>query len=103
MDKNQKFEHSNRDSRNGAGENLAMHSDKATAENTTHCTDDWYSEVNEMNWESLGYASNTGHFTQVVWKGSTKLGVGVSGGIMVARYLEPGNMMGAFEANISPA
>ena len=46
----------------------------------------------------------TGHFTQVVWCGSTKLGVGIAasqkGLYVVARYGPAGNMMGAFETNV---
>ena len=46
LDKNDKFEHSVRDHRmRGAGENLAWHSDPKIAQNSTHCTDDWYNEI----------------------------------------------------------
>lgn len=52
---------------------------------------------------------STGHFTQVVWKGSQKLGVGfaVSGDgnsvYIVAQYTPPGNYMGQFQQNVLPA
>ena len=41
-------------------------------------TDNWYEEVNDpgYDFETGGYQSGTGHFTQVVWKSSTKLGMG---------------------------
>jgi len=81
-------------------ENLAMHSDTNTISNTTHATDAWYSEVSKVNFDDLKFVSGTGHFTQVVWKGSTLLGMGVAGVYCVARYKAPGNMMGAFEANV---
>ena len=46
----------------------------------------------------------TGHFTQVVWKGSTVLGIGIAekGGCvyMVGRYKPPGNYQGAFAENV---
>ena len=53
---------------------------------------------------------NTGHFTQVVWKGSTQLGIGVArcemqgwnGWLVVGRYKNHGNMRGDFEANVMP-
>lgn len=50
----------------------------------------------------------TGHFTQVVWKESQKLGVGVarssSGRVyVVAQYTPPGNYLGQFQANVRPS
>ena len=48
-----------------------------------------------------------GHFTQVVWKSSTKMGVGKArsqGGwtYVVANYSPPGNYQGQFTANVLP-
>ena len=55
---------------------------------------------------------NTGHFTQVVWKGSKRLGVGKAKGkwtyqgttydceYIVARYSPGGNVAGAFPENV---
>lgn len=50
---------------------------------------------------------HTGHFTQVVWKGSKEMGVGRatarSGNIyVVANYAPGGNMQGSFQANVLP-
>lgn len=53
---------------------------------------------------------NTGHFTQLVWKESTKLGIGVArmnwqghnAWLVVGRYKKHGNMAGAFTANVAP-
>ena len=39
-------------------------------------TDLWYNEINSYDFGSPGYSESTGHFTQVVWKASTKLGIG---------------------------
>uniref|UniRef100_A0A667YEI0 SCP domain-containing protein n=1 Tax=Myripristis murdjan TaxID=586833 RepID=A0A667YEI0_9TELE len=60
--------------------------------------------------ENIYYASSsapmrlTGHFTQVVWEGSTELGVGLAtDGYMtfvVGQYLPAGNMQGQFEQNV---
>ena len=52
---------------------------------------------------------NTGHFTQLVWKESTQLGIGVArmnmsgfaGWIVVGRYKKHGNMAGDFGANVA--
>jgi hypothetical protein len=50
---------------------------------------------------------STGHFTQMVWKGSKEVGVGkakTSGGkvIVVASYRPAGNMVGSFRENVAP-
>jgi pathogenesis-related protein 1 len=78
--------------------------------------DSWYSE--QANWDyatSAGKGTgSTGHFTQVVWKGSAKLGCGVAScpniliggktwpdvGYVVCRYTPSGNWDGEYAANI---
>ena len=50
----------------------------------------------------------TGHFTQVVWKGSKEIGVGKSFGrdgrvFVVCNYLPAGNVIGRFQENVFPA
>lgn len=51
---------------------------------------------------------STGHFTQVVWKATNKLGIGVAFGdggrkvIVVGQYGPAGNMMGQFPQNVLP-
>jgi len=70
----------------------------------------WYDEVKDYNFGNPGFNPKTGHFTQVVWKGSTELGIGLatykSGdwykGVLVGRYFVAGNMKGAFEQNVFP-
>ena len=69
-----------------------------------------YNEVCDpgYNFGSGGFSSGTGHFTQVVWKRSTELGIGraeSSRGSMkcayiVGRYKPAGNMMGDFPQNV---
>jgi hypothetical protein len=72
-------------------------------------TDDWYNEIKLYGFNRPGYYSGTGHFTQVVWKGSRKLGVGfaVTGDgktlYVVAQYSPPGNYLGQFGQNVLPA
>lgn len=36
--------------------------------------DAWYDEIQYYNWSHPGYSSDTGHFTQLIWKSSTQLG-----------------------------
>ena len=56
-----------------------------------------------------GFSSGTGHFTQVIWKESTKLGIGRVEkhvdrygrcAFIVARYKVAGNLLGAFTENV---
>ena len=72
-------------------------------------TDDWYKEIKFYNFNQPGFFMSTGHFTQVVWKGSQKLGLGFAltrdGKTLyvVAQYSPPGNFRGQFEQNVLPA
>ncbi len=60
------------------------------------------------NFESGGFSGGTGHFTQVVWKGSTELGIGrgtsQQNGMyctyVVGRYRPAGNMIGDFDKEV---
>nr|ABZ10815.1 pathogen-related protein-like protein [Malo kingi] len=59
----------------------------------------WYNEIKDYDFNSPGFSSATGHFTQVVWRASIKVGVGVatvkSGRmvttVIVGRYKARGN------------
>lgn len=68
----------------------------------------WYDEVKDYDYGQPGFAMNTGHFTQVVWKGTSKLGLGVSFSqgdgrvVIVGRYNPPGNVTGDFPNNVPP-
>ena len=69
--------------------------------------DAWYAEVKDYNFNRQGFSYKTGHFTQVVWKGSTELGCGMarssSGAVyVVCNYSPPGNYMGRFDKNVLP-
>ena len=89
----------------GMGQNLAY---KSGAEFTAQeVADMWYKEVQNYNFSSPGFANNTGHFTQLVWKGTTHVGVGkaVRGKttFVVANYTPPGNVAGQYEQNVLQA
>ena len=66
----------------------------------------WYGELYDPGYDfnSPGFGHGTGHFTQVVWKASTKLGCGYAGVFAVCRYSPAGNMSmpGYFEDNVLP-
>ncbi|KAL1261625.1 hypothetical protein QQF64_006890 [Cirrhinus molitorella] len=91
------------------GENVfySFSSVKKTPEGKV-AVDSWYSEIKKYNFSSPGFQSGTGHFTQVVWKSSTELGVGLATNgktvFVVGQYKPAGNMTNAgyFEKNVLP-
>lgn len=98
--KNNKFEHSDTQ----YGENLWGGGANATGKEVTEAH---YSEIKDYNFATGGFSMQTGHFTQVVWKGSKELGTGYarnSNGMSVVccNYRPAGNMQGAFAANVTP-
>ncbi|XP_063065990.1 GLI pathogenesis-related 2 [Engraulis encrasicolus] len=70
--------------------------------------ENWYNEIKDYSFKRPGFQSDTGHFTQVVWKGSKELGVGIATDgntiIVVGQYLPAGNITnpGYFEKNVLP-
>ena len=89
------------------GENLFVWCD-SNGGGGDKATDDWYNEISQYNFGNPGFTYNTGHFTQVVWKGSSRLGIGKATGyvdgmpceFVVGRYSPAGNLEGAFRANV---
>jgi len=93
---------------NKNGENIYMSGGKAAQEQAQGAVDSWYSEIKDYTFgkePSMG-GPVTGHFTQVVWKGSTEVGVGVaqegSKVVVVANYSPPGNYGGQYVDNVPP-
>jgi len=70
--------------------------------------DSWYSEIKNYNFRTHS-GSDTGHFTQVVWKGSQEVGVGKAVSrdgrtcIVVANYYPAGNFRDRHAENVFPA
>lgn len=67
----------------------------------------WYDEIKDYNFDNPGNFGGTGHFTQVVWAGSSEMGVAKAGEgdgtqYVVARYSPAGNVMGQFKENVHP-
>lgn len=66
----------------------------------------WYSEIDMYDFKNPGYNEQTGHFTQVVWKGATKVGCAWSrdqcGDGMWHFFCDydKGNMIGEFAENV---
>ena len=90
----------------GQGENIAFGGGLNAADPAVTM---WYAEIKDYK----DFKSNdqdfrkTGHFSQVVWKASTKLGVGVACAgkdytFVTANYVEQGNMQGKYVDNVLP-
>ncbi|XP_028414952.1 protein PRY1-like isoform X2 [Dendronephthya gigantea] len=99
--------HSTSQERKGDGENLAYFGGKFD-EVGKDSVNMWYDEEKKYQYRNPGFKSGTGHFTQVVWKGSQELGMGWAksadgrSAFIVARYRPAGNMQGSFDQNVSP-
>lgn len=98
------------------GENLYW-ARASTARNCSDAVESWYSEELLYDYDRPPQTipefleADIGHFTQVVWKGTTMVGAAVKtvvGGFppiqtyIVARYAPPGNIIGQFSENVVP-
>lgn len=96
-----KFGHSGN---NSYGENLAA--------GTTGILDPeatvkmWYDEIAKYSFPDGGFSMETGHFTQVVWKGTSQVGCAKSScndmDIWVCNYEMAGNWEGQYRDNVLP-
>jgi uncharacterized protein YkwD len=81
-----------------AGENLAM-----GYSSDIQAMDAWYMEFTAYRGD---WSPQTGHFSQMVWKGTTEIGCAAtqcpSGRFLVCRYLPQGNVIGQFKENVLP-
>ena len=70
-------------------------------EGSTKPVDDWYNEINNYNFNDPGFTLDTAHFTQLIWKSTTRLGCGASvrtDGVtykVVCNYYPAGNIVDA--------
>ncbi|EJS42925.1 pry2p [Saccharomyces arboricola H-6] len=84
------------------GENLAL------GYGTTGSVDAWYNEISSYDYSNPGFSEDAGHFTQVVWKGTTQVGCGLKscGGVwgdyIICSYKDAGNVIGDFADNVMP-
>ena len=73
----------------------------------TKPVDAWYEEIKDYDFSKSEFTSRTGHFTQVVWKNSRKLGCGVACTdtaycYITCNYYPGGNYLGQFKTNVLP-
>jgi hypothetical protein len=81
------------------GQNLYMNSNRA---NPVDATQVWYNEASKYNYNNPVFSVKTGHFTQLVWKSSTHVGIAISadGKYVAANYFPAGNVTGRFRENV---
>lgn len=109
--------HSPRDWRNGAGENLFYTTERCREDHLEEAARLWYEEIYDYDYnhpdtvegDDKEFAKGIGHFTQMIWKSSKKIGVGIANidhgkwhCLVVAHYSPAGNLLGSFKENVPP-
>jgi len=70
--------------------------------------DNWYNEISLYDFNNPGFSSGTGHFTCLVWKSTTRFGMGLSINTIgnkvdiTMNTSPPGNYQGQFQQNVLP-
>ena len=75
---------------------------------STKPVDEWYSEIKNYNFSEPGFTIDSSHFSQLIWKETTKMGCGASvrdDGVtykVVCNYYKAGNILNSqkFEENV---
>lgn len=86
------------------GENLA--GGTAGGMNPERVADVWYREKEDYDFRKGSFSMDTGHFTQLVWVGTRRLGCGKATckerEVWVCNYDPPGNVQGDYKRNVLP-
>lgn len=88
------------------GENLAWCS--GTVMTGEFMTKMWYDEIKDYDYNNPTFTSNAGHFTQLIWKDSQEIGIGIAkcsedgSWYAVANYYPAGNVLQRFKENVLP-
>ena len=87
------------------GENLAAGTEGVLDPEATVAM--WYDEIKLYKFPDGGFSMQTGHFTQLVWRGTQQVGCGHAqckgNDIWVCEYDPPGNWDGEYRTNVLPA
>lgn len=91
------------------GENISLVDLDATRKGE-QIVKEWYKEINNYNYSKPGWKRGSYHFSQLLWKSTTEIGVGVAKipgqnkAYVVVNYRPAGNnnMPGEFERNVLP-
>lgn len=103
LSRNGELRHANKEERKFNGENICRMSNHY---DVTDAVRIWYSEIKSYKYDSPGFSFDTGHFTQIVWRDTTEVGVGTcksrDGNLtyIVARYNPAGNVLKKFHENV---
>jgi hypothetical protein len=67
----------------------------------------WYREVQSYRFKRGKFSMTTGHFTQLVWRSTKRVGCALSAcknglDVLVCNYDPPGNVEGEFTDNVLP-
>jgi len=102
--------------RSGTGENASWAGAPVApaAGSGTDAVDSWYGEISNYDFatgQKIDSTKDIGHFTALVWKNTTKLGVGRVAGqgtkwwetYIVANFMAGGNVAGEYVTNVAPA
>lgn len=89
------------------GENIATVYAKRDYNAFVKATNLFYNENELYNYSNPVFGYNTGHFTQLVWVASKRVGIGmVSNGtfkVLVVNFYPIGNVAGEFSENVLPS
>ncbi|ODM90822.1 Cell wall protein PRY3 [Orchesella cincta] len=90
------------------GENLAAVQGANEADAVKNAVRMWYKGESKYDYKNPNYQREAGAFTQLVWKSSTHVGIGVAYNskknwwVVIANYNPPGNVHGQFRENVLP-
>ncbi|XP_035228329.1 uncharacterized protein LOC118200486 isoform X1 [Stegodyphus dumicola] len=94
----------------GVGENICLIDLDQASKTGEQIVNDWYKEIHNYNYNKPGWKRGAYHFSQLLWKSTTEIGVGVARipgqnkAFVVVNYRPGGNnnMPGEFERNVLP-
>jgi len=94
----------------GLGENISLVDLEQPTRKGEQIVKEWYKEINNYNYNKPGWKRGAYRFSQLLWKSTTEIGVGVAKipgqnkAYVVVNYRPAGNnnMPGEFERNVLP-